>query len=206
MDKLFIFRFNGNGIEAIDCLSPQYQLVGFIDDTIEKQGVNHLGFRVFARSILKECPQVKVLAVSGSPLSYRSRPAIIGDLKIPEELFATVIHRSANVSQYAKIGTNVLIMAGVVITSNAVIEDHVCILPNSTIHHDVTIKKYSLIGSNVSIAGGVTIGENCYIGSGTRLINSISVGDRALIGLGSNVLKNVDSENKIAGNPARVLP
>lgn len=205
MEKLFIFPFNGNGIEAVDCLGTDFELIGFIDDTPEKHGRNNLGFEVYPRSVLKQLNEVKVLAVSGSPSSYKNRPQLIKELNIPDELFATVISPSARLSKFASIGKNVLIMAGVVITSNAVIEDHVCILPNTTIHHDSIIKKFSLIGSNVTIAGGVTVGENCYIGSGSRLMNGIKVGNKSLIGLGSNVIRDVDSESKVVGNPAKKI-
>ena len=68
-------------------------------------------------------------------------------------------------------------MAGAVITSNAVIGDHVCVLPNTVIHHDVTVGNFSLIGANVAVAGSVVIGENCYIGSGTNIKNGVRIGD-----------------------------
>ena len=94
-------------------------------------------------------------------------------------------------------------MAGVVITSNAVIGDHVCVLPNTVIHHDVHIGAWSLVGSNVTIAGSTVVGENCYIGSGSSLMNGLSIGAGTLVGLGSNVIRSVPAGARIAGNPAR---
>ena len=60
-------------------------------------------------------------------------------------------------------------MAGVVITSNARIGDHVCILPNTVIHHDVTVGDWCTdrLQRRRSPAAS-SIGENCYIGSGTQ--------------------------------------
>ena len=81
-------------------------------------------------------------------------------------------------------------MAGVVITSNAVIGDHVCVLPNTVIHHDAASATWSLIGSNVTIAGDTSIGENCYIGSGTSIMNGLTIGAGALVGLGSTVIRS----------------
>ena len=99
------------------------------------------------------------MAVPGSPASYRRRPEIISGLGVTLDRFARVIHPMARISPLARIGHNVLIMAGVVITSNAVIGNHVCILPNAVIHHDVVIDDWTLVGSNVSIAGGVRLGS-----------------------------------------------
>ena len=56
-----------------------------------------------------------------------------------------------------------LIMAGAVVTSNARIGDHVCILPNTVVHHDAVIGPFTLVGANVTIAGGVEIGERAFI-------------------------------------------
>jgi sugar O-acyltransferase (sialic acid O-acetyltransferase NeuD family) len=200
---LLIFPCNGNGLEALDCLGSEYRMIGFVDDAAEKQGQKVFGHPVFGREALGRWPAACVLAVPGSPISYRSRREIIESLGIGGDRYATVIHPSASVSAHARIGRNVLIMAGVVVTSNAVIGDHVCILPNTVIHHDACIGAWSLIGSNVTVAGGASIGENCYIGSGCSIINGIRIGDGALLGLGSTAIRNVRAGAKFAGNPAR---
>jgi sugar O-acyltransferase (sialic acid O-acetyltransferase NeuD family) len=202
---LLIFPFNGNGVEAIDCLGSAFHLVGFIDDTPGKQGTAFTGVPVLARDALLKWPEAKVLAVPGSPTSFPARRAVIDSLGLPRDRFATVVHPAARVSPLATIGRNVLIMAGVVVTSNAVIGDHVCVLPNTVIHHDVTIGDWTLIGSNVTIAGGTAIGENCYVGSGTSIMNGLQIGARSLIGLGSTVIRSCPGNTRLAGNPARSL-
>ena len=202
---MLIFPFNGNGIEALDCLGDTYRFVCFVDDTLEKQGTDPRGLRVCGRSALTECPDASVLAVPGSPRTYRSRRQTIEGLAIEERRFARVIHPSARVSPLATIGFNVLIMAGVVITSNAAVGNHVCVLPNTVIHHDARIGAWSLIGSNVTIAGGTVVGESCYIGSGSSLMNGVTIGAGAMVALGSNVIRSVPAGSTVAGNPAKQL-
>ena len=205
MEKLLIFPYNGNGIEALDCIANQFEFIGFVDDTNDKMGENKFGQMVFNREVLQKIKALRIIAVPGSPTSYLSRKKIIADLKIPQENFATVIHPKASVSPLATIGHNVLIMAGAVITANAVIGNHVIILPNTVIHHDCVIKDYTLIGANVSVAGNTVIEENCYIGSGTSIINNIVVGKESLVGIGSNVIKSIPLHSKVAGNPAKSI-
>jgi sugar O-acyltransferase (sialic acid O-acetyltransferase NeuD family) len=202
---LLIFPCNGNAIEALDCLGDAYRCAGFVDDAPDKQGATRYGHLVRTREALVEDPDAAVLAVPGSPTSFRSRRGVIEGLSVAEKRFARVIHPAARVSPLARIGHNVLIMAGVVVTSDAVIGNHVCILPNSVIHHGVVVGDFSLIGSNVSIAGDAAIGENAYIGSGSRIMNGIRVGDGALVGLGSNVIRSVAPGTTVAGNPAALL-
>ncbi len=203
--KLAIFPCNGNGLEALDCLTDEYEFIGFVDDTPQKQGKHERGFEVFTREILTKYKELYVLAVPGSPASYLKRREHIGSLQVIPERFARVIHPRATVPDSVSIGRNVLIMAGVVVTSNAVIGNHVCVLPNSVIHHDAKVGDYTLVGSAVVIAGYTTIGQNCYIGSGAKIINNISIGENTLVGMGSVVIRNVEPNTKIAGNPARVI-
>jgi sugar O-acyltransferase (sialic acid O-acetyltransferase NeuD family) len=202
---LLIFPCNGNGIEALDGLGDAWHCVGFVDDTPAKQVQGRMGVAVYGRAAFEHAPDAAVLAVPGGPASFRTRRAVIQSLGIDERRFATVIHPSASVARSARIGRNVLIMAGVVITSNAVIGDHVCILPNSVVHHDSLVGAGSLIGSNVTVAGSVQIGENCYVASGSTLKNGLSLGAGCLVGLGSNVLSDVESMTTVVGNPARRL-
>ncbi|MFI5371414.1 MAG: NeuD/PglB/VioB family sugar acetyltransferase [Candidatus Eisenbacteria bacterium] len=202
---LLIFPCNGNGVEALDCLGGSYHCVGFVDDTPAKQGTVTHGIVVLPRRALAEQPETAVLAVPGSPVSYRARRDLIRGLGVPATRYARVVHPAARVSPIARLGQNVLIMAGVVITANAVIGDHVCVLPNTVIHHDAVIGDWSLIGSNVTIAGGVVIEENAYIGSGASIMNGVRVGAGSLVGIGSNVIRNVAAGVTVAGNPARPI-
>ena len=201
--ELLIFPCNGNGLEALDCVGDQFRVVAFVDDTPEKQGQPCAGLPVLSRQALRDQPESRVLAVPGGPTSYRERRAIIEGLSLESDRFASVVHPRASVSPLAQIGRNVLLMAGVVITSNAVIGDHVCILPNTVVHHDVVIEPWSLVGSNVTLAGGVHLAANAYVGSGSRLMPGVRVGEGALVGLGSNVLRDVEAGARVAGNPAR---
>ena len=201
--KLLIFPFNGNGIEALDCIdSEQYDVLGFIDDDSCKRSDD---YALFSREVLSRYKEVQVLAVPGSPLSFKKRADVISSLRLPQERFATVIHPKAVIGKNVVIGFNTLILAGVVLTSNAVIGNHVCVLPNSVVHHDSTISDYTLIGSNVVIAGGCTVGANCYIGSGANVINGVIIGRFSLIGLGTNIINDVNENAKMVGNPARNL-
>ena len=205
VQPLLIFPYNGNGREALDCLGDAYRCVGFVDDTPDKQGTDAHGHRVFDRTALAARTDSAVLAVPGSATSYRSRRGIIDGLGVRRERFARVVHPSARISPSAVVGCNVLIMAGVVITSDAVVGDHVCVLPNTVIHHDADIGAWTLIGSNVTIAGGSVVGENCYIGSGSSIMNGLRLGDGVLVGMGTTVIRDVPAGSRVVGNPARQL-
>lgn len=220
---LLVFPCNGNGLEALDALDAlnaftamnamsvmnpsgtAYRLVSFVDDRPGEASAQSLSFPVRGRGALDEYPQARVLAVPGSPATYRTRRALIESLGVPYERWATVVHPRASVSGRARIGRNVLIMAGAVVTSNAVIGDHVCVLPNAVIHHDVTVGDWSLVGSGVVLAGGVVVEPNVYLGSQATVKPMVRIGTQALVGMGATVLNHVPAHAVVAGCPARPL-
>ena len=202
---LMIFPCNGNGIEALDALGSTYRLVTFVDDRPGSTSASSLSFPIQGRHAFQDHPQARVLAVPGSPASFRQRRAIIESLGLPYERWATVVHPRASVSGRARIGRNVLIMAGAVVTSNAVIGDHVCVLPNAVIHHDATVGDWSLVGSGVVLAGGVVVEPNVYLGSQSSVKPLVRIGSHAMVGMGATVLNDVASGSVVAGCPARPL-
>ena len=207
-EKLILFPFNGNALEALDAIQSEddrYEVLGFVDDSKDKIGKDAFGLKVFDRTLFAEHPTARVLAVPGSPESFRHRKEILAGLTLTSERYATIIHPKAQVSPLARIGKNVLILAGAIITSNATIGDHVCILPQTVVHHDVTIGDYSLIGSYVVLSGNTTLEENVYVGSGSCVKGGVRVGRQALVGMGSIVIKNVDAATVVVGNPAKPL-
>jgi hypothetical protein len=69
LKKLVIFPFNGNGIEALDCIdTEQYELISFIDDDPQKRSDE---YPVNSRTFLEKYQELFVLAVPGSDTSFR---------------------------------------------------------------------------------------------------------------------------------------
>jgi sugar O-acyltransferase (sialic acid O-acetyltransferase NeuD family) len=201
-----LFPANGNAVEALDCLADRFRPIGLIDDDVKKIGSTILGLPVFDRTALSRHRTAQVLAVPGSPASFRYRAELISSLAIPRERFATVVHPTAVISPYARLGVNVLIMAGTVVTATAVVADHVLILPNAVVHHHSDVGAYTILGSGVIVAGFVHIGERCYVGSGSRVRNNLTLAPATLIGLGSTVVRSIDEPGEVwAGSPARVM-
>lgn len=197
MTPLLIFPLGGNSVEALDCIDEsKYKVIGFVDDDTNKIGTKYCGIEVFDRTAFERFPDAKVLACIGSPYNFRKRGEIIASLGIPKERFVSIVHPSARISKFASIGTNCLIMAGVVITHNVKIGDNVIILPNSVIHHDTEIRDNVFIAAGVVVCGGVRIQQSCFIGAGAKIIQNVNIGEKSIIGLGSVVVKDVEKEEK----------
>jgi sugar O-acyltransferase (sialic acid O-acetyltransferase NeuD family) len=214
MKKIVILGTGGNCVDILDTIldindkqnKTVYQCIGFLDDNPEKwklsfQGVNVLGPLQKAKE-LNDCFFVFGI---GSTSNYWKRKEIFKKLQINEKNFETIIHPSASVSRFARIGTGSIIFQNVTITSNANIGKFVYVLPNSVISHDTLISDFTCIAGGVCISGNVQVGEGCYIGSNSTIKDGVKIEDACLIGMGSVVIRNVPENTVVVGNPANFL-
>ena len=91
------------------------------------------------------------------------------------------------------------------ISSNVKLGNGVKINIGCQIHHDVKINDYSTLAPGAIILGSVTIGKNSYIGANATIKQGIKIGNNTIIGAGSTVIKNVNSNEVVAGNPAKKI-
>lgn len=73
------------------------------------------------------------------------------------------------------------------------------------IAHGVEIDENSLIIANAMIAGSVKIGKNSWIAPSASILNKKIIGNNVVVGMGAVVIKDVASEDVVAGNPAKAL-
>ena len=142
---LVIIGVSGNAydvldiVEAANCQSPRWMVVGFLDDT-RAPGTMHQGLMVLGP--LREAPRwEKCLFISaiGSDLSFRERPAIVAATGLAADRFATLIHPAAAVSRRAKLGRGVYVNYGASIGGGVVVGDHVAVGLGAIIGHDTVI-------------------------------------------------------------------
>ena len=62
-----------------------------------------------------------------------------------------------------------------------------------------------MIIANSMIGGSVTIKDNAWIAPSVSIMNQVSIGDSSVLGLGAVVIKDVEENNVMVGNPARLL-
>ena len=123
----------------------------------------------------------------------------------PNFKFLTIIHPSAVIARGVKIGVGSVIMAGVVINSNATIGDFCILNTNSSLDHDGIMGNFSSIAPNASTGGNVSIGDFSVISIGANIIHNISIGRHSVIGAGSTVLNDIKDYSVAYGTPAEVI-
>lgn len=202
--KIVLIGLSGNTLEVFEAVDAQYKILAILSDN-SQHGTQFEGVPILPLSQAVRFSDAQFLFLIGSEKSYLQRKVLIQGLSIPTQRYARFIDPSALVSRFAKLGDGTVLHSGVTVTSNAVLGDHVMVLPQSIIHHDVTIGAYSIIGANVTLSGSVQIGESCYIGSASSIRNNVKIGDGALIGMAANVVSDVAPGAVMIGNPARPM-
>lgn len=72
------------------------------------------------------------------------------------------------------------------------------------IGHDVIVGENTFLTACTEISGRVKIGKNVYFGPNCTIRNGIKIGDNAKVSMGSVVTKNIEDNQIVTGNFARI--
>lgn len=111
---------------------------------------------------------------------------------------ATVVHPSANISPRAQLGRNVFIGAFGMVTTGAVIQDHVSMKEYVYVSHGAVIGHDSVLQLRATVTGNVHVGARCYVGINATVIHRgehsddpMIIGDDVLIHPGVRVMQSL---------------
>ncbi|WLP95230.1 acetyltransferase [Psychrobacter sp. M13] len=148
--------------------------------------------------------------------SYKGVIVAIGNNKIRQQKLlqlhsaqaniVSLIHPSATVSKYTKIGLGSVVVAGAVINPDCIIGLGAIINTCSSVGHDCTLGDAVHICPGARIAGGTHISDRAWIGVGSSVRQLITIGEDAVIGAGAAVVQDVLPNITVVGVPARPKP
>lgn len=204
--RVIVWGAGGHGKVVVDALlaADTCDLIGIVDDDHTKTGAKILG--------------VPVLDFSGGLTEFANRATFdgiivaIGDNYTRGEKFheilelgmtpLTVVHPTAHISTFAKIGRGAMVLAHATINPGTILEDNVCVNTSASVDHDNRLEHSCHILPNATLAGGVRIGEYAYVGSGAVVIPNLTVHKFSYLGAGAVAIKDVPEGVVSAGNPA----
>ena len=117
----------------------------------------------------------------------------------------TVVHPSSTLARTVVIGE------GTFVARNVALNPLVRVGKNTILNTSCTIDHECIIGNNVHIApgavlaGNVIVHDGAFIGANAVVKQGVTIGRNATIGAGSVVLRNVEENQVVVGNPARIL-
>jgi sugar O-acyltransferase (sialic acid O-acetyltransferase NeuD family) len=116
-----------------------------------------------------------------------------------------VIHPSAIVSQTARLGKGVQLLAGSIINTGAVLGNNVLVNTGAIVEHHCTVEDHVHIASGATLGGTVSIGYAAHIGAGAVVRQGLAIGEKSIVGAGAVVVKSVGSDETVVGVPASPL-
>lgn len=209
MRKIIILGAGGFGrellqwIKDINAVEPKWEIAGFLDDDIHALDKYEYDCDIIG-SIKDWQPQEdeEFALAFGSPVLKRKITLL---MKAKGANFATVIHPTAMLSEFAQHGEGLIMFPYSKLSCNSSVGDFVTIL-SSQIGHDTTIGDYSVISGGCNVVRNVTLGKDVFLAAGVCIAQDLTIGDGAYLGLGSVVLKDVQPGLTVFGNPARTVP
>ncbi len=118
---------------------------------------------------------------------------------------ASYISSKAIVDSSSNIGINCLVLPGVILEPNTVIEENCFINSGAIVCHHTCIKAHSILAAGSLIGGHTTIGESSLIGFNATVAELLQVGSETLLGAGSLLLQNTENHTMYVGTPAKAI-
>jgi sugar O-acyltransferase (sialic acid O-acetyltransferase NeuD family) len=208
--KIVIIGSHGHAKVIIDIVEKQnlFSIVGLVDSN-RAVGENILGYPIIGNEddlhslITAHNIEGCIIAVGDN----WKRKLVLDKLNLKTNIleFVTAIHPSAQIGKNVTIGNGSIIMAGVIINSEANIGKFTIINTKASVGHDCFLGDFASLAPNATLGGNVRIGNFSAISMSATLIHSITVGEHSVIGAGSVVLNNIDNLKLSFGVPAKIV-
>lgn len=213
MKQIVIFGAGGlaaetiNLIEENNALCQEWEILGCLNSgTSPNEPTQVLGYPILGDDSWLDDHTEELYAVCavGNP-HVRERIVQRCQKHHPNVCFPALIHHSAQVSQYSRIGMGVIICSGVNVTINTDIGAFVIIDLGSSVSHGSRIGSFSILHPDSTVCGDVEIGDLVEIGAGSTIIQGLKIGSSSIIGAGSTVVRDVPPSVVAYGNPCRAM-
>lgn len=192
-------------IQDIILSNKEYEIVGYLDDRYEDiTRVDNIYFGPIstAYEMINDVNQIKFVIAIGN---NKVRKKIAEKLSLPDNCYATLIHKTAVISPNAKIGNGTVVMPHAVINADTQIGNHSIINTGSIVEHDNILGDFVHISPHATLTGSIIIEEGVHIGAAATLIPSVKIGEWSVIGAGAVVINDIPPNCTAVGIPAKVI-
>ena len=117
----------------------------------------------------------------------------------------TLVHPNSTLASSAVIGEGTFVARNVAVNPLVRIGNNVILNTSCTIDHECIIGNNVHIAPGAVLAGNVIVHDGAFIGANAVVRQGVTIGRNATVGAGSVVLGNVEENQVVVGNPAKIL-
>lgn len=204
----------GFGRETLDVLEAvnrragqqEYLIEGVADDNpsnydralLFERGIKYLGSTADVVTLTNR--RLRYLIAIGNP---ENRHYVDQRLRGAGFLATSAVHPTAVVGSNFQMGVGGVICAGVQISTNVSLGEHVHINPGGIIGHDVKLSGYVSVNPGAIVSGHVHVKSRTLLGAGAIVLQGLTVGEGSVVGAGAVVVGDVPKGSIVKGVPAR---
>ena len=185
------------GLRVAGCLDDDPSLWG----TEVAPGLPVLG----GLDVVAAQPDARLTICAGKGSGRERLAARLQGLGVDRERFVTIVHPSVSVPDRDAVGAGSILLAGVVLTADVIIGEHVVCMPHVVLTHDCRVGSFATLCAAVVLGGRVVVGRGAYVGMAAAVRESLTIGESAVVGMGAVVLSDVPAGETWAGLPARPI-
>lgn len=211
---VIIIGGEGNGGVVASCIEDnrnkfndlEWRVKGFLNDfeTGEINGYPILGGTDTIENLLENPDYYFIYAIHMIGRNYKSKE-VFDKISIPENRFATIIHKSSFIANNSEISAGVTIMSNCYIGPKAKIGLCSLVMANSMIGHNTSVGKLCHFSVGSITSSYVNIGDISDVTLGARVLEKRNIGNYAVAGAGSLVTKDIPEGEIHVGSPAKFL-
>lgn len=201
MEKILILGNGGHAKSVIDVLEQEnkYEIVA----CVEKKGVDYDNNeypilekeddlqRLFERGITNVAMGIGYLGKSSL------REELYFKLKKIGFQFPCIISSTALIGNHVTIGEGSYIGKGAVINAYSEIGKMCIINTGAIVEHECKIEDYSHVAVGSVLCGSVKVGKASFIGANSTVIQDVAIGQNCIIGAGTLIRKNIEDGNMV---------
>jgi len=201
MNEVVIVGYSGHSYVSIEIIQKmKHRVVGYFD--VEPKSDNPYSLKYLGIDDKFNSDKDYFVAIGSNTIRRKVQHKLIQQLR---RKALKIIDPSATISSTALIGDGTMVSSGAIINAQCHIGDSCIINSGSIVEHECQIGDFVHVAPGAVLCGNVKVGSGSFIGAGAVIKQGVKIGENVTIGAGTIVISDIESDQKVVGNPSRKI-
>lgn len=203
--KIILVGYSGHSFAILDiAIELGYKIIGYSEKKIMSKNPYNLIYIGCERSVdFKGWKMYNNYIIGIGDNKIRERVSKI--IKKNNKKIISIISKTSSISKTVKIGEGTFVNRNVAVNAFSSVGENCILNTGCIIEHDCKIGNSCHVGPGAVITGNVNIGDRTFIGANAVIKPGLKIGNDVIIGAGTVVLRDIEDQQKLVGNPGRML-